>query len=131
MRLMPDDPYTESAATAHVRLAARGNLATVAYTWTTEDTEQDGLLLLGDGEDPGTAVAVWCDSWHQSPQWMTCSGRIDEGRITLDGKYAGGDDVAGWRIRVDATAARTLRIAMDNVIPEADYQVVESTYTLA
>ncbi|MQA03225.1 MAG: DUF1579 domain-containing protein [Streptosporangiales bacterium] len=131
MRLMPDDPYGESPATATVRPAARGSFATVAYTWTTDGVEQDGFLLLGDGADPGTAVAVWCDSWHQSPHWMTCEGTVQDQRITVAGSYLGGDTTAGWRIRIDASDPAVLRIAMDNVLREVGYQVVDARYERA
>lgn len=128
MRVMPDDPYTECPSTATVRPVARSRMVTVSYTWTSDGTAQDGFILLGDGGAPASISAVWCDSWHQSPRWMTCTGTIDDtGAIVVAGSYGTATDHTGWRITLTHDDA-TFRMTMHNIPPDADYQVVEATY---
>lgn len=124
MRLMPDDPYTESPATAQVRPAAHSHIHTIAYTWTADGEMHDGLLLLGPQAGSDGVAAVWCDSWHQSPHWMTLSGGAEGGDITVRGDY--GED-AGWRIHLAAGTDQFV-ITMHNVVPGHDYPVVEARY---
>ncbi|WP_046468363.1 DUF1579 family protein [Allosalinactinospora lopnorensis] len=129
LRMMPDDPYGESRASATVSLGAKGGVATIAYTWAYEGELQEGLLVIGNGAQPKEVVAVWADSWHQGPQWMECRGTIGEdGVLSVEGSYA---EDAGWRIRVDPGAPEQLRLAMDNIMPGTDYQVVEAVYSRA
>jgi hypothetical protein len=73
-----------------------------------------GLLVLGPGEEAGTVVALWGDSWHQapSPKWLT--GVIDDQVITVGYSYA---DEWEWTISVDATDSDSLRLRMNNVVP--------------
>ncbi|WP_205660466.1 DUF1579 family protein [Amycolatopsis antarctica] len=127
MRMMPDDEYSPSAATASVGVAAGGHAVTVAYTWSHEGEPQDGVLLVTAGREPGTAAVAWIDSWHQNPHWMVCEGRLgDDGDIRVEGSY--GRD-AGWRLRLGAAGGRSLRIAMDNLGPGMDYQVVDASFS--
>lgn len=128
LRMMPTDDYRESASRATISLVARGNGVTVAYTWVEDGTPQEGLLVLGDGEEPGAVDAIWIDSWHQQPRWMAFQGRIDEsGVVSVEGSYA---PEAGWRIHVDPSGG-TPAISMDNVMPGIDYRVVEGEYRRA
>lgn len=125
MRVLPDDAYAESAATASVALVAQGKAATITYTWADGGQPQDGALLLTNDERPGLVDAAWVDSWHQGPQWMTLRGTIDDdGVIRLAGSYGGG----GWRVAIDPTAEEQLRMTMDNIFEASDYQVVEASY---
>lgn len=127
-RVMPEDPYTESPSTATVRPVARSRLVSVSYTWTGDGAEQDGFLLLSDGDTPGSVTAVWCDSWHQSPRWMTCIGAVDDtGAVVVAGSYGRATDHTGWRVTL-ASDDSTFRLTMHNVVPDADYQVVEATF---
>jgi hypothetical protein len=114
-RLMPTDQPHVAAATADVSAGAGGNLALIAYTWShPEAGEQSGLLVIGPGEAPGTAVAFWGDSWHQAPTPKTLLGTADSGVVALGYSYAEGWE---WRITVDAADAGSLRLRMDNVVP--------------
>lgn len=116
-RLMPSDPLDEAPATAEVSTAAGQNLVTVAYTWShPSDGAQDGLLVVGAGDSPGVATAFWGDSWHQHPAPVACAGTIDGDVITTGYEYAEG---WRWQITVDPSDATTLRLRMDNVVPEA------------
>lgn len=129
LRVMPDDPYRESAATATVGTVAQGGFLTVAYSWADGDDPQDGLLLVGDGPAPGQAIATWVDSWHQSPEWMVLRGTVaeDGGAVHLEGRYS---PDAQWRIHLLADGGGW-RLAMDNVMPGFDYPAVEATFRQA
>jgi hypothetical protein len=92
-RLMPTDPPHEAAATAEVSPAAAGQLTSIAYTWThPEDGEQDGLLVVGPDDESEGVVALWGDSWHQSPAPKVLTGSVGDRGIQLSYLY-GGD----WR----------------------------------
>jgi hypothetical protein len=100
-------------------------------SWAEEGKPQDGVLLITNGDSPGSVRAVWVDSWHQSPQWMELSGSIDDGGvIRLEGTYP---EDNRWRVIIDPTDAEQVRMAMDNVMPsyDVDYQVVEAAYKRA
>jgi hypothetical protein len=114
-RLMPDDPTHAAGAAAQVSRAAGGQVATIGYTWQhPEDGEQDGILLLGPDDDAEGVVALWGDSWHQSPAPKLLTGTTDGRRVQLDYRY-GGD--WRWQISIDATDPEALSVQMDNVVP--------------
>jgi hypothetical protein len=123
-RLMPGDPFSVSPATLSVTSAAGGHLTSVAYTWRhPDDGPQDGLVVVGAGEEPGSLVALWGDSWHQQPAPMTLTGGAPgreategaaEGAMRLDGGYGGG---WGWRITLDVAGGATAVLRMANVVP--------------
>jgi hypothetical protein len=114
-RLMPSDPLAEAPATARVSTAAGGNLVAIAYTWShPADGAQDGLLVVGAGDEPGPASAFWGDSWHQSPAPRAFAGAIDGGVVTVSYEYEAGWH---WHITVDPTDPATLRLRMDNEVP--------------
>jgi hypothetical protein len=150
MRIMPTDEYQESVSAATVTVTA-GAFVTIEYTWSHEDEQQNGLLLLGSGPeagarpgggaDPGEgetgaapgrgAAAVWVDSFHSGPEWLTLAGDIgDDGLIRMTGWYpapAGPD--WGWQIHIYPGDGSGGRITMHNVVPGHDpYQVVEAEY---
>jgi Protein of unknown function (DUF1579) len=125
LRVMPTDPWAESAATATVARVADGAFVTIAYTWADGDAPQDGLLLVGDGPTLGHAVATWVDSWHQSPEWMVLRGEVDDGgAVHLEGRYS---PDALWRIHLTPAGQRWV-MAMDNVMPGNDYPAVEARF---
>ncbi|MEK0155027.1 DUF1579 family protein [Arthrobacter oryzae] len=130
MRFMPTDEYQESVSAATVAVTAK-DFVTIEYTWAHEGQPQNGLLLLGSGpgEDPG-ATAVWVDSFHATPQWLTLSGTIDDGVVRLACTYPApeGPDW-GWQIHIEPGHGNGGRITMHNLVPGHDpYQVVEATY---
>jgi len=122
-RLMPDDEYATSAATASVSVTA-ARFVSIGYTWADGATGHDGLLLVAGEATEDGASAVWVDSFHTGPSWMTFTGGVVDGELRLVGSYPAppGPDW-GWHIRVrpqDAT------ITMHNVVPGTEpYQVVE------
>ncbi|MDO9353040.1 MAG: hypothetical protein Q7T55_05065 [Solirubrobacteraceae bacterium] len=116
-RLMPSDPLADAPMRASVALAANGGLTHVTYTWThPDDGEQEGLLVLGPGEAPGTVVAFWGDSWHQKPEPRLLHGTNDGAVVTVGYVY-GGD--WRWEIVLDGSEPDRLTLRMDNVIPES------------
>lgn len=130
-RMMPTDPFAESDGRLTVGLTARGSFVTLTYTWVDEGIPQDGLLLIGSGSEPDTAVATWVDSWHQSPQWMVLTGTVDSGgTIRLAGVYSfSAGEEAGWQITIDPGGGNALRVTMDNVPPgEEPYPAMDTTY---
>jgi len=122
LRLMPTDDYQSSVATATVGVTA-ARFVSIAYTWADGDAPQDGLILLGGSADE--LSAVWVDSWHTGPTWMTFTGGDgDAETLRLLGSYAAptGPDW-GWQIHV---RPRDAVITMHNVVPGSEpYQVVE------
>ena len=114
-RLMPTDEPFEAPFTASVSLAAGGNIATIAYTWShPADGAQDGFLVVGPDEEPAAAVAFWGDSWHQAPAPKAFHGAIDGPVTTVGYEYAGD---WRWEIIIDASAADALALRMDNIVP--------------
>ena len=123
LRLMPTDNYTESAATASVRVVA-GTYACIEYTWFDGDAPQSGILLISSVENELTAV--WADSWHSSPTWLSMTGTVEGSRLVLTGHYPAppGPDW-GWQIHIEQ---QPRRLTMHNLVPGEDaYQVVELT----
>jgi hypothetical protein len=127
-RLMPtDEPYADSA-TATVSVAAGGIVATIAYTWSHPETgAHDGLLVLGPDEEHGRVIALWGDSFHQSHAARAISGVAEESVVTLRSTYGGDWE---WIITVDASDAETLRIRMDNVVPESAHPGVGAYWAM-
>jgi hypothetical protein len=120
-RLMPTDDLVTAPATATVTVAAGGHLVTVGYTWRhPEDGEQQGLLVLGHGDEeagPDHATAFWADSWHQqAARAMDGSvGSADNHTLTFEYDYGGG---WLWRVQLAATV-HGLALRMLNVVPES------------
>jgi hypothetical protein len=115
-RLMPTDPLVEFPARLTLTNAAGGHLVSVAYWWEhPDDGPQDGLLVIGPGDDGRSVTAMWGDSWHQKPAPMVLHGSHgSDGSLEFEGDYGGG---WRWRVILDATDKEKLRLRMDNVIP--------------
>ncbi|MGC5585214.1 hypothetical protein ACQE98_07740 [Ornithinimicrobium sp. W1679] len=129
-RLMPTDDVEPGPATARVETRAGGHALLVTYTWThPTDGLQEGVLLAGSPDDEDALVrGTWLDAWHQQPAPMTLTGRLEDGTVELEGRYA---DTWGWQIDLTFTA-EGLRIVMRNVVPqEALAQVPEGTGAMA
>ncbi len=117
-KLMPDEAPATADFAADVSVAAGGDLLAVAYRWAhPADGAQDGLLTLGLSEEPSTAVALWADSWHQSPTAAVMTGRLERAVVTFVYEYAEG---WVWQTVLDATDPDTLTLRMDNVVPDGD-----------
>ena len=116
-RLMPADSPHAAAAIAEVSTAAGGALTAIAYTWShPEDGAQDGLLVIGASDESDGAVAFWGDSWHQAPQATVLGGEFRDGLVVVSYKYAG---EWRWQISVDATNTDSLRLRMENIVPQS------------
>jgi hypothetical protein len=114
-RLMPTDEFAERPAGATLALAAGGHLTSLAYTWEhPDDGPQEGLLVFGPGEDAGSVVALWGDSWHQQPAPRAFAGSGDDEAVELEADYGGG---WLWRIALSAPGPSALTLRMDNVVP--------------
>lgn len=115
-RQMPTDEPHRAPATAALALAGRGTIAVLSYTWThPADGPQDGQLMLGPDDEPGAVLALWGDSWHQSPAVKVLHGQLVEDGASVEYAYAEG---WLWRIALTAADPATLRLQMDNVVPE-------------
>ena len=119
---MPDDELAMRPATATLALAAGVNLVSFAYRWEhPDDGPQDGLLVLGAGNEPTSLVATWGDSWHQQPAPLSMTGRVDAETLYVAAEYAPGWD---WRVSIAATSTE-LRMRMENVVPDGGpYEVM-------
>jgi len=117
-RLMPADDLFTAPATATVAVAAGGHLVTLGYTWRhTDDGEQQGLLVVGHGDDEAgsaSTVGLWADSWHQQAA-RALEGPADGERLAFEYDYGGG---WLWRIEV-STTGQGLTLRMLNVVPES------------
>lgn len=116
-RLMPGDAPQDAPMQATVAHAAGDHLVQIAYAWHhPRDGEQHGLLVLGPGPEAGAVIALWGDSWHQSPEARALVGTAD-GDIARVGYTYSGD--WRWEIEVDASSPDTLIVTMDNIIPSS------------
>lgn len=131
LRMMPDDEFRGSDGSATIATQSRGNIATIAYTWSDFDGQpQAGLLVLSDGEGEGEVSAIWSDSWHQHPQWLPMTGSVSAGGvISVRGIYGAGDEQGSWWIHLDPTDAARLTMTMDNEwMDSGQYEVVRATF---
>jgi hypothetical protein len=88
LRLSPDSLPEESKTTAKVKLQARGKFISIDYTWSTDDGDQAGFLLLGCQQQRNSS-GVWIDSWHMNDQYMPLDGNVlPNGSIGIRGSYA-------------------------------------------
>ena len=113
-------PDYRSPSNLLVAQVAKGKFLTFTYTWSHEDNDQEGLLMLGYDERQKVATAAWVDSWHMSSKIMSCQGTIDQkGSIDLRGSYEAppGPDW-GWRIVITAPSEKELQIIMYNCSPD-------------
>ncbi len=100
--------------------AAAGKFLVFSYTWSHDNVEQEGLLLLGHDKQQDVATAAWVDSWHMSQKVMSFEGTVNaDGVIDLRGSYEAppGPDW-GWRIVISSSAADSLEMVMYNISPE-------------
>ena len=129
LRIMPDDPWQTSVATALVQVHARGHLATLAYTWEESGNEQEGVLVLTETEEPDGLSAIWVDTWHQHPQCMTLTGAWrEDGSILVNGEYGDETYRAGWSIAVTCSERDGFTITMQNIWEGNAYDVVIASF---
>jgi Protein of unknown function (DUF1579) len=130
--LSPDDPARESATSATVSLAAQGRFLTVSYRWADGGKPQDGVILLGAGQQGKTLEAAWVDSFHMGDALMPCTVVVESnGGVSLVGSYAAppGPDW-GWRIEIQPDAADGSWLRMYNITPDGEEALaVEASYS--
>lgn len=122
--MSPSEPPLASHSTMEVTPAANGKFLTLRYTWVYENQEQQGLLLVGDGNKESLATAAWVDSWHQSGKVMQLVGAVQGETLAVTGHYAAppGPDW-GWRLSVQVSAAGELVLEMHNVPPGGEAEL--------
>jgi hypothetical protein len=121
-------PVFTSASRLVVTPVAKGSFLSFTYSWAFDGKAQEGLLIVGNDNEAGTASAAWCDSFHMNARLMVC-----EGVVSLSGHYAvpPGPDW-GWRITLDLPAPDGLRIVMHNIEPSsAAHLAVQADFTRA
>lgn len=130
----PPDPPAVCAAALAVTRVAGGTFLALAYAWSFEGKPQEGLIVIGNENDAGTATASFVDSFHMSGSILQCAGTVDaKGVASVLGHYAAptGPDW-GWRIDVSSTGPAGLRIAMFNIAPDNTvYPAVQADFTRA
>ncbi len=117
----PPEPDNVSDSELEVRLVAKDNFLSFAYTWAFKEARHEGFLLVGSGNTEGIATAAWVDSFHMSGKIMHCVGEVDEqGRVNVMGSYEAppGPDW-GWRIELSSDDIR-LEIVMHNISPDGE-----------
>lgn len=116
------DPHSniqeESASTAEIKPILAGKFVRIDYTWQYKEAPQEGMMLVGFETKTNTINVYWIDSWHMGDAVMHCTGKDNEGYLSVMGSYAAppGPDW-GWRINLFADN-KTFRIEMFNIWPE-------------
>lgn len=118
--LSREDPEEKSPAQAGVEVSEDGRQLEIDYSWTHRERRQSSVmtvLIRGDGR----AEMRWSDTFHTTGQPMKLKGRSDpNGVLSVRGVYAETKKEAwGWRILLDPTGARSFKVAMYNVDPQA------------
>jgi Protein of unknown function (DUF1579) len=118
--LSPEGPANVSKTTLSVALAASDQALVCRYTWSVNDAQEEGILLLSVGSDGASAHAAWIDSWHLADTLMDCHGQMGaDGIVTVAGTYTAppGPDW-GWGISLEPRPDGGLRLIMRNISPE-------------
>jgi hypothetical protein len=127
-------PVFTSASRLVVTPVAKGSFLSFAYSWAFDGKAQEGLLIVGNDNEAGTASAAWGDSFHMNARLMVSEGGVEApGVVSLSGHYAAppGPDW-GWRITLDLPAPDGLRIVMHNIEPSsAAHLAVQADFTRA
>lgn len=112
------EPYDSNSA-LHIDLGARGTFAQIEYRWSYEDTVQHGVLLIAGSKKAGEVTVGWVDSWHQSPNVMTMTGKWEkDDSLSVLGHYSDGSGPQwGWRFEL-ALIGETLQFEMTNIHPD-------------
>lgn len=120
----PSQPPLASPSRMAVTPTANGKFLSLSYDWVYEGKEQQGLLLVGDGNKDSVATAAWVDSWHQSGKVMQLIGAVAGETLSVTGHYAAppGPDW-GWRLSVHVSAAGELVLEMHNVPPGGEAEL--------
>lgn len=124
----PPGPDSVSDSALEVTPVAKDKFLSFAYTWTFEEADQEGLLLVGGGG--GKATSAWVDSFHMSEAIMACQGSVGaDGSVDLLGSYQAppGPDW-GWRTTIESNG-ESLLVTMHNITPDgAETLAVRGAY---
>ncbi len=129
--LTPKDPGTESDTGLVVTPKANGRFLSFDYTWSYENSLEEGVILVGCHPRTPDAKAVWIDSWHNADSMMRMDGKVDyDGFLSIYGTYLAppGPDW-GWRIVIEPPKNDRFKITMFNIDPHHNEEVaVEAVY---
>lgn len=115
-RLMPDDQFSIGKSSAEVNVEAGSWATTLSYLWVhPEDGEQHGFLLMSQPDEDELVQATFVDSWHQKPGLMNLVGTCVDNTTSLHATYM---ETWGWNISVSINEDRSVRMVMQNVVPE-------------
>ena len=131
--LDPDAPPVESTTRLEIAVNASGRYATLAYGWSHDGRNCDGVLVVALNGKGRSATASWVDTFHMSDAFMVSRGTVNGPRVDVRGSYAAppGPDW-GWRTVVEADAHDALRVMMFNVTPDGqEARAVEAVYRRA
>ena len=119
---IPENPVRETLSIAAVELTARGRFLKIEYDWMYDESEQAGLILIGNEKDSDSIKAFWIDSWHLGDKFMVSEGtQTAVGSISLKGFYAVPDHPDwGWRSVFKTENEDSFVIEMYNVSPEGE-----------
>ena len=130
------DPHTnlaeDSPSTAMVTSVLEGRFVRFDYTWGHQGRPQAGSILFGRDPKGIIITAHWIDTWHMGHGVMVCEGPArDSEHLSVRGAYAAppGADW-NWRIDLDLSNARTIRLVMYNISPDGKEELaVEASYS--
>lgn len=132
--LSPGRPAEVSESTMAVTPILQGRFVRVEQTWSRNNAEQQGVLLVGFDPKSGALSGHWVDTFHMGHAVMALAGSSTDGdTLDLLGSYAAppGPDW-GWRIVVEPKPNETLGITMFNIDPEGQEALaVKAEYTPA
>lgn len=122
----------DSPATATITPVLGGRFVRIEYTWGHQGEPQEGSMLIGLDPKAHLVSTQWIDTWHMGRAVMSCVGTArDAQAFSVRGSYAAppGPDW-GWRIDVDMSHPRMLRLTMTNISPEGTETIaVEASLT--
>lgn len=132
--LGPDVPVKQSPTRAAVSGAAADRFLVITYTWSEDEKDHDGVLLVRLVKEPGPVDMVWVDSFHTMGAFMQFAGKA-----TTDGSVEGttqwsvgeGPDW-GWRIALSNPGENELLVRMFVATPSGEESpAVEAQYVRA
>lgn len=127
----PPEPDNVSDSELMASTVAHGKFLSITYTWTLNETDHEGALLIGRLKKGESTSVAWVDSFHQSGKIMVSKGTVGEdGKVDVLGSYEAppGPDW-GWRIQLESDGD-TLKLLMFNITPDGEEALaVDATYS--
>ncbi len=132
----PPAPSFLSDSTLRAVPVAGGRFLQLAYTWSHEGRDHEGVMLLvpelKKGVASGAWSGAWVDSWHQSNEPLALRGTLDaSGLLSVGGTFpAPPDPDWGWRITVESPGPDILHLTMYVATPAGEESLaVKGEYT--